>query len=217
MREGTDAGDYEAVSTPLLELQAGDRPESWGALGFAIDAQGACRIGDVRVALDGSGGGLKAWTLSGPPGPETLDGLETRWELPRSYEMNEHPAVHPNGATAIDHIVVFTGDRERTARALIEAGGDLRRRRDPPAVPAPMAFIRFGPAIVEVAQRDSAGQRASFWGLVAVVPDVDALCAEYGEALTRPRDAVQPGRRIVTARRLPGLEVPLAFITPRAG
>jgi hypothetical protein len=82
-RDGTDAGDYEAVSTPLLELHAGDRPEAWAGVGFAVDADGACRIGQIVLHLDGSGGGLKAWTLSGPPGPDSLDGLPTRWELPR--------------------------------------------------------------------------------------------------------------------------------------
>ena len=112
-------------------------------------------------------------------------------------------------------MVVFTGDRERTARALVEAGGDLRRRRDPPEVPAPMAFIRFGPTIVEVAEGDKAARRARFWGVVAVVADVDALAGKLGKSLGTPRDAVQPGRRIVTARPGEGLDVPLAFITPR--
>ena len=58
IREGTNRGDYEAVSTPLLELHAGDRPEAWAALGFAVEDDGTCRIGDVVVRLDGSGGGL---------------------------------------------------------------------------------------------------------------------------------------------------------------
>jgi len=200
------------MSAPLLELHAGDSPAAWARLGFAVDADGTCPLGAVTLRLDGSGGGLKGWTLGGPPGAEDLDGLATRWVLDRRADAPPD-AVHPNGATAIDHVVVFTGDRERTLRALVEAGGDLRRRREPPDVPAPMAFLRFGAAIVEVAEQPVGPAR--FWGLVAVVPDVDALSARFGGALGEPRTAVQPGRRIVTARRGDGLEVPLAFLTPR--
>jgi hypothetical protein len=48
-----------------------------------------------------------------------------------------------------------------------------------------------------------------------VVADVDALAAARPEALGTPRAAVQPGRRIVSAREEAGLGVPVAFITPR--
>ena len=121
------------------------------------------------------------------------------------------PAVspHPNGATAIDHVVVFTDDRDRTAAALAAAGGDVRRRGDPPELPAPMAFVRFGELVVEVAQ---AGGPARIWGVSVVVPDLDALA---GPLLGAARPAVQPGRRIVTVSRAAGLSLAVALITPR--
>jgi hypothetical protein len=104
---------------------------------------------------------------------------------------------------------VFTDDRDRTADALAAAGGDVRRRGEPPELPAPMAFVRFGELIVEVAQ---AGGPARFWGVTIVVADLDALA---GPLLGSARPAVQPGRRIATVSRDAGLSVALALITPR--
>lgn len=192
----------------LLELHCGDGPQAWEALGFTVTG-GRCRIGAVDLVLDGAGGGLRGWTLSGA-GPGDVDGLPTAW----AAAPRETPAPgHPNGASALDHVVVFTDDRDRTARALESAGGDVRRRRDPPAVPLPMAFVRFGATIVEVAQTPDGPAR--FWGLVVIVPDLDALASRLGARLGAVKGAVQPGRRIATARPAPGFAVPLAFMTPR--
>jgi hypothetical protein len=202
------------VSTPLLALRTGDSPAAWAALGFLVEPGGRCRVGAVTLVLDGGGGGIRGWTLGGEEGPESVDGVPTSWaSVPAAGEAGAGTgAGHPNGTTALDHVVFFTGSRDRTVDALVAAGGDLRRSVDSPPMPAPMAFVRFGPAIVEVAQAD---RPPGLWGLVAVVPDVDALAASYGSLVGAPRDAVQPGRRIVTAAAVPGLEVALAFITPR--
>ena len=202
-------GQTGRVSTPLLDLVCGDDPAAWTDLGFAVDAGGACRVGGVTVTVDGAGGGLRGWVLGGPGGPGAVDGIVTSW---RSSPAPVASAAHPNGAGALDHVVVFTDSRDRTVGALVEAGGDLRRSGGPPQLPAPMAFVRMGAAIVEVAEN---GTPPHLWGLVAVVEDVDALAGAYPGAFGEPRDAVQPGRRIVTARRRDGLETAIAFMTPR--
>lgn len=194
------------MSTALLELSAGDDPAAWARLGFSVDARGTCPIGPVAVRLSGGGGGLLGWTLAGEDGASEIDGIATAW----SAQEPLAPAEHANGAAGVDHVVVFTDSRARTVEALVAAGGDLRRTVESPPFPAPMSFVRLGPVIVEVAERPGAGG-ASLWGLVAVVPDVDAL----GDRVGRPRAAVQPGRRIATAHAAPGLEVALAFMTPR--
>ena len=103
---------------------------------------------------------------------------------------------------------MFTDDCDRTAGALAAAGGDVRRRGQPPELPAPMAFVRFGELIVEVAQ---AGGPARFWGMTVNVPDVDALA---GQTPGKARAAVQPGRRIATVRRDAGLSIALALMSP---
>ena len=90
------------------------------------------------------------------------------------------------------------------------AGGDERRRGGPPELPARMAFVRFGALVVEVAEAPGGPPR--FWGLTVTVADIDAAAARVGRP---PRDAVQPGRRILTVPREAGLSTALAMITPR--
>ncbi len=72
-----------------------------------------------------------------------------------------------------------------------------------------MAFVRLGPSLVEVVQCEAPTR---IWGLVAVVEDFSELPADL---IGEPRDAVQPGRRIVTVRPEAGLETAVAFMTPR--
>ena len=199
-------GQTGRVSTPLRELVCGDDPAVWRALGFTVSDSGVVGLGALALRLGGGGGGVRGWVLGGDAGPEAIDGIPTEW---RSGDAPGEPVTHPNGVTGVDHVVVFTDSRDRTVGALVGAGGDLRRSGEPPQLPAPMAFLRLGAVIVEVAEN---GERPRLWGLTVVVPDVDALAARYPGAFGEPRDAVQPGRRIVTAR---GLDTALAFITPR--
>ena len=198
------------MSTPLLELVCGDDPAAWRALGFAVGDDGSCAIGALGVRIDGAGDGLRGWVLGGGGGEPALDGIPTTWRDGDAVA----PGRHPNGTSAVDHVVVFTDSRDRTVAALAGAGGALRRSGEPPQLPAPMAFVRLGAVIVEVAENPAASG-AALWGLVAVVPDVDALAARHAGLVGEPRDAVQPGRRIVTAARRPGLGTALAFMTPR--
>jgi hypothetical protein len=189
------------------ELVIADEPAAWAALGFAPGGDGTVALGGLRARLAGSAAGrgiveLRADGLA----RERPDGLPL---VTAAGSAPAPPPSHPNGALAVDHLVVFTDDRDRTANALAAAGGDVRRRGEPPELPAPMAFVRFGELVVEVAQT---GGPARFWGLTVTVPDVDALA---GPLLGEARAAVQSDRRIVTVARAAGLSVALAFITPR--
>jgi hypothetical protein len=111
--------------------------------------------------------------------------------------------------------VVNTPDLARTFAALREAGMDLRRAREHSHT-LHQGFFRMGEVILEVVgpPEPAGADAAQFWGLVAVVPDVDALVAGAEPGLFgEPRAAVQQGRRIVTVAREAGLTVPLAFLT----
>jgi hypothetical protein len=211
------------VAVSIDELTVGDAPESWAALGFAVDGD-ACVIGDVRIKLagTGSGKGLEGWSLRDFGGDE-LDGLPTaRSDSPPPTEAPEHP----NGIAAIDHVVAISSDLDRTVTALQAAGLDLRRiREEPTPAGAPrQAFFRLGATILEVVQapdeaieRTGGDRPAFFWGLAFVAPDLDATVASLGDRVSEIRSAIQPGRRIATLRRGAGLTVPVALITPRLG
>jgi len=109
---------------------------------------------------------------------------------------------------------------------LQEAGLDLRRiREEPTPAGAPrQAFFRLGREILEVvqipaemlAERGGADGPAQLWGLALLAGDVDAAAVAIPGA-GEPREAVQPGRRIVTLGRGAGLAVPVALISPGAG
>jgi hypothetical protein len=204
------------------ELRVADAPGAWSALGFALDGE-TCVVGDLRIRLAGpdSGKGLTGWSLRGVESTE-LDGLPTA----RSDRQppGEVP-LHPNGVTALDHIVAVTPALDRTVSALQEAGLDLRRvREEPTPAGAPrQAFFRLGATILEVVQepaeaieRTGEERHAFFWGLAFVAPDLEATVAGLGEHVSEVRPAIQPGRRIATLRRSAGLAVPIALITPPA-
>lgn len=207
------------------ELTIADEPQAWTALGFALDPDGRCRIGGVRLrfAGRGAGRGLVSWALRGVAAT-ALDGLPTTasQELPPSGE----PPLHSNGVEAIDHVVVISPQLDRTIAALEAAGLDLRRIREQPTpAGAPrQAFFRLGAEIVEVVQApQEAIERtggpdgpAIFWGLALRTRDLDATAAGLGERVGSVRDAVQPGRRIASLRREAGIALPVALMTPRS-
>ncbi len=218
--------DSPAVAA-ACELVIADDPADWARLGFAPGAGGVIALGPLAIRLAGraAGEGIVALVLDGEVAGDA-DGLPLRGGAPATPASAEAAAsraspAHPNGAVAVDHVVVFTGSRDRTAAALVRAGGQERRRGGPPELPAPMAFVRFGPLVVEVAEApDGAAQRrpdqpagaARFWGVTVTTTDIDAAAALAGRP---PRAAVQPGRRILTVPRDAGLSTALALITPR--
>ncbi len=216
--------DIPAARPRLAEIDIAADPAAWTRLGFAVDAvSGSLRLGATTIRLSGDDGGsatgMTGWTLAGEAvlgaeGP--IDGLTTH----RVAEVADVTpgGVHPNGATRLDHVVVMTPALDRTLDALRGAGLDLRRVRDAGGGFRQGFFRLADDVIVEVGgdvpDVDPA-EPARFWGLVAVVPDVDALAASLGPDLVGdPKDAVQPGRRILTVRREAGAGLPLAFLTP---
>jgi hypothetical protein len=197
--------------TELVSLAVADEPEAWAAIGFAV-ADGRVRVGGVEIELAGRerGSGIVGWTLTGEH-ERTIDGLPTASGDRGDSERTEHP----NGAVAVDHVVLMTPDFDRTQAALAAARCDLRAERDMRGTR--MAFYRLGPTILElVAERggDATGP-TRFWGLVVVLPSVDHVHRGLAEHLGEPRDAVQPGRRIATLSREVGISPAVAFMTPR--
>jgi catechol 2,3-dioxygenase-like lactoylglutathione lyase family enzyme len=181
------------------------------------------QIGGVRLRLAGldAGRGIVGWALRDLRSTQ-LDGLPTS----TSDRPPAAGAQQPNGVRAVDHVVAFTPDLDRTAHVLRSAGLSFRRLRDEPTPGgAPrQAFFRLGEVILEVVQAPEGTRVASdpegparLWGISFLVEDLDRTAEFLGELLGAPRDAVQPGRRIATLRREAGLGPAVAFMSPGPG
>jgi hypothetical protein len=203
----------------IVELEIAAEPEAWHALGFTVDDGGAVELGAVTVRLTGprteQAKGISGWALDPPAGE--IDGLPVI--APAPARPAAEPRLHPNTAVALDHVVVLTPDWDRTVAALDVAGIALSRERE---VPSPdgvvrQGFVRLGQPILELVERASAEGPARFWGLVAIVADLDAAAGIAGDRLGPPHDAVQPGRRIATVRAEAAAGVALALMTPEGG
>jgi hypothetical protein len=121
----------------------------------------------------------------------------------------------------LDHAVLATPDVDRTVRALRHWGVEPRRERKGGTYGTPMrqVFFRLGEVILELIgpgqpDDDHRGRPARFFGLAFTVTDLDATKALLGDRLGDIKDAVQPGRRIVTLRhRDLGLSTAVAFMS----
>jgi hypothetical protein len=217
-----EAENAAAMTVTVDELEVADPAEAWTRAGFSVGADAVCRIGGVGIRLAGrdAGTGIVGWSLGGlPPGStlDALDGVPTR----RSSAVTAAPAVHANGVTAIDHVVLMSPDLSRTVEALAAIGVDPRRERDAElgGQAIRQIFFRLGEVIVEVVGSPgtaSAGP-STLWGITYVVDDIDATAAFFGGHTTPVKDAVQPGRRITTLHHHAlGMSVQSAMISKPA-
>ena len=160
------------------------------------------RLGNTTVVLTGTGAGFNGWTVDGITEP--IDALVTLDAADEDSVRSGEP--HPNGITAIDHVVVSTGDVDRTVAALTGAGLQCRGGRSTTSYGSPMRqqFYWLGDVILELVGPDegepASDEPAGLFGLALVSGDLDATVAGLGDLAGTPRDAVQPGRRIAGIR-----------------
>ncbi|BBZ30239.1 hypothetical protein MMAD_45340 [Mycolicibacterium madagascariense] len=204
------------MSLTVTAIDVGDPAQAWTSAGFTVESPDLCRVGGVAIRPTGRGAGILGWSLRGlPDGSDTtLDGIPTLRADPDAGA----PGTHPNGVLAIDHVVLLSPHLDRTLRAFAGVGAQPRRHRDAEigGRGVRQVFFRFGEVIVEVVgSPDAADDGPShLWGITYVVADVDATAAFYGDRATRVKDAVQPGRRIMTLHhREYGMSVRTAFIS----
>ena len=193
-----------------------DPPEAWVSAGFSVDPDAVCRVGSVRLRLvgRGPGTGIVGWSLRAHVDGD-LDGVPTT----SSAQPAPEPAVHRNGVTSIDHVVLLSPDLERTKVAFKSLGLEPRRERDGELGGAAIqqVFYRLGDVILEVvgSPGTASEEPSSLWGITFVTDDIDASAAFFGENTSPVKDAVQPGRRITTLRhRELGMSVRTALISP---
>lgn len=188
----------------LTTLRIAADPAAWRACGIPPSVGGV----DLDITPAAGDDGIQAWGWEGLADPDGLDGIPTFVAPPPRDAPRNGPLQ------VVDHVVVATGDLDRTVAAFDAAGLDRRRIRD--AGPLRQAFYVAGPCLVEVvAPVESTGEPTRLWGITFVAADLDATAAALGDHLGNVRDAVQPGRRIATFRREAGLGLPVAVMTPR--
>lgn len=200
------------------ELVVADSPALWQSLGFRVDGS-SCDVGSVRIRLDPDGGRrIAGWSLREVEDGD-FDGLPT---LRSDTGPRAAAGQHPNGVTAIDHVVAFTPDLDRTIAKLQARGLELRRiREEPTPGGAPrQGFFRLGELVLECVQMPDAPdldrtRNASFYGLAFETMDMALTAATLGDRLGSARPAVQEGRTIATLRREAGSGVAIAFMSPR--
>jgi hypothetical protein len=122
-------------------IVTGGEPAAWVRLGFALHEDGSAHVGGLRLATGGDELRVYAAGLEA----ERPDGLAITATTAGAASTDEHP----NGASAVDQVVAFTDDLDRTSAALERAGAPLRRRAEP-RPGTPMAFHRLGPLVLEV-------------------------------------------------------------------
>jgi hypothetical protein len=210
------------MTVTVDELVVADPADAWTAAGFSVDPDGVCRVGGVRIRLVGRGGnqtGIVGWSLRGLPSDGSLDDLDGIPTM-RSSAVAAAPAVHKNGVTAIDHVVLLSPDLHRTVESLAAAGVQPRRERDGELGGRPIrqVFFRFIDVIIEAVGSPGAASEgpSTLWGITYAVADIDATASFFGDNTTPVKDAVQPGRRITTLRhRELGMSVRSAMISAR--
>jgi hypothetical protein len=206
----------------LRSVTLGDTPAAWSALGFAVrelpDGSGSVALGSTEVVLTGTGDGVEGWSVDGVDEP-----IEHLPLVPAPAPPSDAgaPGPHPNGIDSIDHVVVRTGDVERTTRALEAVGIEARGGRSTSSYGAPMrqVFFWLGDVILELVGPEqgepTTDAPTTVFGLALVAPDLDATLEALGDLAGSPGDAVQPGRRIAGIRGTQaGVSLPLAVMSP---
>lgn len=216
----------------IAELRVASPITTWTRLGFTSVSGDLLCLSDfgLRFVTDVDGvafnnGGpssiVHGWSLvdfemeyGSDPRHLVVDGIDTRI-VPEPTCTSV--SASPLGVIGVDHVVVMTGDLDRTCTAITAAtGAELKRIRDA-GRGVRQGFHRLGPVILEVVERPDLERStsSSIWGLVLTVADLDAAVEWLGpDAVSQPRQAVQPGRRIATIATEVGLGMAVALMSP---
>lgn len=210
-------------SARVAELRLGCPVEPWSRLGFAVSESSSgpsvhvAGLGFrfVNDATSGTESAVTGWTLAGTShGADDVDGIATLWVDSSPRPPKSENRIH---VSSIDHIVIMTGSLDRTSESIDRVLRAPRKRVRDAGGGVRQGFHRAGDIILEVVERPDLDSNtpASLWGVVFVVDDLDSTVAWLGpDAVSAPRDAVQPGRRIASIRREVGLGLPVALMTP---
>lgn len=132
--------------------------------------------------------------LNGPPAWAWSDGAP-------GFPVEECPAISGTAADGwdLDHVVLLVDDLDAAIDTMAAVGESPRLRLDVKG--RPTAFFRVGPLLEVV---ESPVRQPALYGFALVTDEpletVALRWRSMGRDVTKPRDALQPGRRILTVR-----------------
>ncbi len=206
-REGETPGEFAAHLAGGREAGA-----ALGALAFGVAAADAAARLLERRGLPASGP-PQPWLgrPATPLAPAAARGLHLLLTPP-------DPSPRPADAPSLDHLVIRSGDPERSIALLAgRLGLDLRLDRSNPDWGQRLLFFRCGDLVLEVSHALGAGltdEPDRLWGVTWRVPEVEAWRARLeaaGIPVSPLRTGRKPGTRIFTIREH-AAAVPTAFI-----
>ncbi|KAJ9454597.1 hypothetical protein DIPPA_29825 [Diplonema papillatum] len=241
----------------LGELRVDDDPAAWERCGFTVNADDRIDIGGVSVVLrrraegppvKARGDGIAGWTFFSPTATVagqtgSIGGIPTRVARQGGSDApgRAQPAAHPNAATRLDHVVVFTTNLSETTREVAELLGLAPRKPAQLVGGRMMLFFKAGPVIIEVVapctsddspappNRRSPAEffkrsitafvgsaRARLWGLTVATADIHRAYNQVAPFCGTLRASFQDDKRLIfTARSADlGISPALAFIQP---
>jgi hypothetical protein len=205
------------VLSGLARVSVGGDPAPWSGLGFEV-VDGRFRVGTVEIVVGDVESGTLAFRSDDGPAPAVeLDGIRCDLEGP---DPPEGEALHDNGVTSLDHLVIAAPSLDRLTAGLRTVGLEVKRERE--AGDIRQRFLRLGEVVLELVgpaaepspTPDVGEQPARLWGLAFTAPDLERVVREASIPMGEVHEAVQPGRRIVSVRREARLPLPVAFLTP---
>ena len=183
--------------TSIAALVVGGAPEPWELLGFAKFSEEGSRtlfsLCDVELVVDSARpAGMIDWVLADEPFRGPAGNI---------------------GCLGVDHVVWRTDNLDATCAEITRLTGAPRKRVRDAGAGVTQGFHKVNGVVVEVVAGGAPVGEPSLWGFVVNVADLDAVCAYVGpDVVGPPKTAVQPGRRIATARSAAGLGVPFALM-----
>ncbi len=208
--------------TTVAEFVIGGRIEPWQAIGVNFASPDRAFVGNTWLRFNAQlAPGLRSWALCAEASEsreQTIDGLATNFvdQVPPAPERDVVSSVGPRlDIVGVDHVVINTPNLQRTSDAIaLATGAQLKRVRDAGGG-VQQGFHRLGGVVIEIVSSPKMPPGdATFWGLVLIVDNIDAVYDFVGpDVLREPKPAVQPGRRIATFRSGAQLGLPCALMT----
>jgi hypothetical protein len=166
---------------------------------------------DVDVLFEPGTGGLMSWGWENlPTGVKSICGVPAF-----AYNKTSPPVTHPNGALAVDHVVLHSNDAAFVKSEFAKLSIQPRAERNDIYPGITQIFFRPGGGTVIEVVINKDFPKSFLWGMTLVVADIDAAKSLLNDNGSNPKKAIQPGRRILTVRGSNiGINTNMAFMTP---